>query len=261
MWQSLDMNELAKDFASAPVAQHDSAFFKQLRDFSIRKLSDEMVEILGAEIQEDGKENDENEDIPLPEDAQVDAPEMAPFSLEDPPEKENEPQPELDLEAIRFEAFASGQEAAREEYALEREKLVEAHAKALDEMRQTTINTMAGDLVAMCQACFDQLQCVVEKHVAQLMAPLIGEKLERQAIAEFTRQLANEAMETTLPLVIEGQPALLDAFVAYAKKSGQINLAHYHFEAREGSELRISYEDRMLSTRIQPLLQKLREII
>jgi len=258
MWQSLDINELAKS-ATAHYGGKKKAsdFCQQLRDFSIRHLPDAAIEILLAD---DTQERQAETDADT-ENETVEVSEMAPFTLNTPPATQKVAEPEIDLEAIRAEAFTKGREALKAEMAAERDRLIETHERALNEARQTTINSMATDLVSLCHQGFEQLQFALENNIARLIAPLIGEKLTKEAIAKFIQELAGESIETDRPIIIEGAPALLDAFVVQANKCKKINLDHYQLKACEGAQLRLTYEDKVLSTRLQPLLQQLREII
>jgi len=274
MWQNLDMNELAKPVSSFSGEGQVTAFSKQLRDFSTRLVPDDKLEILHlSEEQATDQATDEEPatDMALSEAEEqageqetisTASPQMLPFSIEE-PDKNNKTL--ADIDCVRAQAFAAGKEegqkSAREEYDAERHRLVENHAQELAQTRQNTINEVAGDLLATCQAAFATLQQALEHDLAQIIAPLIGEKLTAQAIAEFTRQLTNEAIEASLPLIIEGSPALLDAFIEHANSCPTIDLTHYQLRSCEETSLRLIHGDRVLSTRLSPLLQQLREII
>jgi|GEM_PF-1371699 len=252
MWQSIDMNELAKPL---PVfiekTRQATVISGHLRDFSHRILPDEALEILDQQIDQVGV--DSMQDNHSAEET------MAPFSVEKPSSQEEAEA--VDLDAIRAEAFNEGKEAAELAYTIERAKLVEAHRLALVETRQTTINTIAHDLVTTCAQAFNDLQSAIEDHLVRLIAPLVGDKLTDSAIAEFTQQLVEMAIDEHLPLRIEGPKPLLDAFLIQAKRETDFDETRYHLVEVEVGELRLSYKDQVLSTRIAPLLQQLREMM
>jgi len=254
MWQSLDMNGWAKSIneMAAGNTKPQMAILSHLRDFSSRVLTPQDEDILPPEpSQHEEWEADEP----------VDGAEMAPFCLDEPQKDEVEEEPAIDLQAIRDEAFERGRESLKEMMAAERERLVETHRQTLAETRQTLINSMAGDLAAHCHSAFAVLQSSLEQELAQLLAALIGEKLESQAIAHFVQELAREAISASQPLIIEGKKPLLDAFIVQAQANPAIDLDHYQLKVNETSELRLIHQDRVLSTRLAPLLQQLREII
>jgi len=254
MWQSLDMNAWAKSYSSScsGSSKPQAVIAAHLRDFSNRLLPDDRVEILPPDSAQ--KDDDYHEE-------QADTPQMQPFTLEQPQENDEEVAAEIDLESIRRQAFEAGRQSLVDESRLERERLVEAHRQTLNEARQTLINSMAGDLLAACQAGFETVQTSLEQDIAQLIAALIGEKWTNQAIADFVQKLAQESLETSLPLIIEGKQPLLDAFIVQAKADPNIDLERYQLKVNETDELRLVHQKKVLSTRLAPLLQQLREMI
>jgi len=271
MWQTLDISEMARVNPSPFHAgtTHSAEIFGHLRDFSVRQLPDEALEIIAPQDEDAQQEvepatveeRDEGDTPTAFDDGQA---EMTPFSLDEADgqeAQESAPVPAIDIEAIKEEAFAEGREAARAEYEQERTRLVEANRLSLIENRQTVINSLGADLVGVCTASFAQLQSCLQEKLARLIAPLVEEKLTREAAAEFVQMLGAQAIEAQLPLIIEGDPALLNAFVVQAKNEPALNLDHYQLEAQEGSALKLIVKDQVLSTRLSPLLQQLREII
>jgi len=262
MWQNLDISEMAK--ARSPVFHTSKTrqveIFQHLRDFSIRQLSDETIEILTPQEKKQKEETEEEaHDIStIREDS---AQQMSPFSLDEAENKKSDSKPEIDIEAIKNEAFEQGRLAAKADYEEIRARLVEAHRLALAEARQTVINSVAGDLVAACTTGFAKFHASLQEALARLVRPLIAEKLTVDGVAQFVQKLACEAIEASDPLIIEGEQALLDAFIIQAKAEPTINLSHYKLQAREGQELRLIVGDQILSTRLAPLLRQLREII
>jgi len=271
MWQTLDISEIARGnsfpFRTAKIQQAE--IFAHLRDFSVRQLPDEALEILDPQDEDDqhsaeigaGEGSNEGDFQTSLDESKA---EMAPFTLDKADgqaSQESAAQPAPDLDSIRSEAFAEGREAARTEYEQERARLSAANRQALVENRQTVINSLAADLVEICAKGFADLQSCLQENLAQLIAPLVGEKLTREAAAEFVQTLSRETIESHLPLIIEGDPALLNAFIVQAKNEPALDINHYQLKAEAGSALTLVVKDQMLSTRISPLLQQLREII
>ncbi|MHB0954533.1 MAG: GTPase, partial [Allorhizobium sp.] len=173
----------------------------------------------------------------------------------------NAPEP-VDLESERRAAYAEGYEAAeralQEKFETERQSLVEAHARELDDLRQKfeaeAMQTIAGGM----QKLASEIAYAVSDQTAVAIAPLLSEQIAAKAVSDLadllrTAILSGEAATVT----VQGPRGLFDALVGNMPEvAGSLR----HVEA-EDLDLSVDIGETVLVTRISAWTASLKKVL
>ncbi|MBB4095101.1 hypothetical protein HGG72_17740 [Ochrobactrum pecoris] len=227
---------------------------RYLPDFSTHHIEDEAVEIIAAPLpQKPLKE------APVAQTGS-DAPKR-PATVEKAAAVEQaEVAAIIAVEEEKRVAFEAGREDGHREaqalYEAERARLVREHETEIETLRATFSREQALLLAGSLTDALTALERNFSAQIAEILMPLLAEKMEREAVAEFARRIAALALDGEAPEI--SGPARL---IVPLRDHAALLPSGCRFSETGADELSFSFGDRMLETRIAPLLEELKAAV
>ncbi|MFQ0815600.1 hypothetical protein AVM02_08810 [Brucella anthropi] len=223
---------------------------RYLPDFSTHHIEDEAVEIIAAPVSpkplkaqadDDGVERRVSaEDAALAEQADVAA--------------------IIAGEEAKRAAFEAGREDGHREaealYEAEKARIVREHETEIETLRAAFSREQALLLAGSLTDALSALERSFSGQIAEILMPLLAEKMEREAVAEFARRIAALALDGEAPEI--SGPARL---IAPLRDHAALLPSGCRFSETAADELSFSFGERMLETRIAPLLDELKAAV
>ncbi|MCH4543038.1 hypothetical protein [Ochrobactrum sp. A-1] len=157
-------------------------------------------------------------------------------------------------------AFEAGREDGHREaqalYEAEKARLVREHETEIETLRAAFSREQALLLAGSLTEALTALEQNYSGQIAEILMPLLAEKMEREAVAEFARRIAALALDGEAPEI--SGPARL---VAPLRDHAALLPSGCRFSETGADELSFSFGDRMLETRIAPLLEELKAAV
>ncbi len=223
------------------------ALSRYLPDFSTHPIPDDAVEIIAAPAHP----------LPLAEhpkraDAQdASAEEKAAFA------EQAEVARIIAVEEEKRIAFEAGREDGHKEaealYEAEKARLLREHEAEIEALRASFSREQAILLAGALTEALGGLEQNLSAQIADVLAPLLATKLERDAVSGFAQRISTLALEGEAP-EIAGPLHLLEPLREHA----DLLPAGCRFTETVSGELSFSFGERVLETRVSPVLEELR---
>ena len=236
---------------------------RYLPDFSTHRIADEAVEIIAAPAQPQPLKAEpvQSEAVRRAQAAEVLADKLAAA------EKAEvtaiiaaEEEKRTAFETGHAEGHALGREEGHREaealYEAEKARLLREHETEIENLRAAFSREQALLLARSLTEALTALEQSFSGQIAEILAPLLVGKLERDAIAEFAHRIAALALEGEAP-EISGPEGLL----APLRDHAALLPSGCRFAENASDELSFSFGERVLETRIAPLLEELKAAV
>lgn len=168
--------------------------------------------------------------------------------------------PLIDIEAIRQEAFAQGEEKQCKEmqagFSVRLKSVEEAHGAEIDQLK-SHMTGLAAEIEKGLEAGLKKIEADLSRQVAEILMAFMGERLTQKAVRQFADRIAAESLAVEKPLTIEGNRELLDILQG---RPG-FDSSRYRLRPTDAHEIRVVHGDAVLSTRLAPRLKELKELI
>ncbi|ENP34133.1 hypothetical protein [Brucella abortus] len=218
---------------------------RYLTDFSIHHIDDKAVEIITAPVPPKPLTPVAGEAAEKPAAVGQEQAEMAAV---------------IALEEEKRAAFEAGREDGHREaqvlYEAEKARLLREHEAEIETLRAIFSREQALLLAGSLTEALSALEQSLSGQMAEILMPLLAAKMEHEAVAEFARRIAALALEGEAP-EISGPARLLEALQAH----GVLLPSGCRFSETASNELSFSFGERMLETRIAPLLEELKAAV
>ncbi|MFK4063573.1 hypothetical protein [Brucella anthropi] len=226
---------------------------RYLPDFSTHHIEDEAIEIIAA---------------PAPQMPLKDTPPQAggdgakrPVSAEKAAAAEQaEVAAIIAIEEEKRLAFEAGREDGHREaqalYEAEKTRLLREHEAEIETLRAAFSREQTLLLAGSLTEALTALERNFSGQIAEILMPLLAEKMEREAVAEFARRIAALALDGEAPEI--SGPARL---IAPLRDHAALLPHGCRFSETGAEELSFSFGDRKLETRIAPLLEELKAAV
>lgn len=218
------------------------ALSRYLTDFSTHRIADDAIEIIAAPVSQ------------------------APLVVEKlEVEKSFKAEQAEVAQILAFEeekrlAFEAGREDGHKEaealYAAEKARLMRDHETEIETLRAAFSREQANLLAVSLTQALGFLEQNLSQQMAEILAPLYAGKLEHDAVQDFAKRISKLALEGEAP-EIHGPAHLLEPLRQHA------DLLPFgcQFIENASSEVSFSFGERVLETRIAPLLEELKAAV
>ncbi|MEJ5021374.1 hypothetical protein WH297_16770 [Ochrobactrum vermis] len=227
---------------------------RYLPDFSTHHIEDEAVEIIAAPAPQKPLKQ-----TPVAQTGS-DAPKRPATAEKAAAVEQAEVAAVIAAEEEKRVAFEAGREDGHREaqalYEAERARLVREHETEIETLRATFSREQALLLAGSLTDALTALERNFSAQIAEILMPLLAEKMEREAVAEFARRIAALALDGEAPEI--SGPARL---IAPLHDHAPLLPSGCRFSETGADELSFSFGDRMLETRIAPLLEELKAAV
>lgn len=143
-------------------------------------------------------------------------------------------------------------------FADEKAKLIAEQEQALAELKQKTIDELASNMQENLTKGFNEVVEIVGNDVAKILVTFIGAKIRDDALNDFSKRIAQEAISATGSLIIEGNEVLLKAVES---KSG-FDKEKFVLRPVDGAnDIRLRHGDQIIATRIDPIMNELKRLV
>ena len=227
---------------------------RYLPDFSTHHIEDEAIEIIAAPAPQMPLK-----DTPPPQAGGDGA--KRPVSAEKAAAAEQaEVAAIIAIEEEKRLAFEAGREDGHREaqalYEAEKTRLLREHEAEIETLRAAFSREQALLLAGSLTEALTVLERNFSGQIAEILMPLLAEKMEREAVAEFARRIAALALDGEAPEI--SGPARL---IAPLRDHAALLPSGCRFSETGAEELSFSFGDRKLETRIAPLLEELKAAV
>ncbi|RWX77017.1 hypothetical protein EPK99_15255 [Neorhizobium lilium] len=169
---------------------------------------------------------------------------------------------QVDLEAERRQAHDEGFKAASEQMTAEHAEalaeLQQKHEAELEMQRQEFEGGIADYLAKALPELFDRLTSDLADATVRLLAPILKEQFDRQAVEELAEQLKPElAKEVLEQIKVSGPEHLCDLLRDKLEEAGST----IEFHPTEGTDLRVEMGDTLLVTRLSAFAADLERVL
>lgn len=229
-----------------------------LSDFAPRQIPDTEVEVLPMDAE-----------VPVHDN-------IAPVEEKDPMvdfhQAEDKPEDGFDEASLVVETKINAEELKKKEideavektkaeleakFAEEKASLAANHEKALSELKEKTIAEIAANLDENLKKGFDEMLNDIGSDVAKILGAFIGEKMKDDALDDFAKRIAKEAIEAKEPLVIEGNGELLQAL----EKRPDFDKSKFNLQTVDCADIRLHLGDQVIATRLEPIMKELKGLV
>lgn len=164
------------------------------------------------------------------------------------------------LEEEKRAAFEAGREDGRGQaqalYEAEKARLLREHDAEIETLRAAFSREQALLLAGSLTDALTALERSLSDQIAEILMPLLSVKMEQDAVAEFAQRIAALALDGEAP-EISGPARLIEPLRAHAT----LLPSGCRISETAGSELSFSFGERVLETRIGPLLEELKAAV
>ncbi len=227
---------------------------RYLPDFSTHHIGDEAVEIIAAPLPP--KPLKETPASP----AVSETPKRAASAEKSAAAEQAEVAAIIAVEEEKRAAFEAGREDGHREaqtlYEAEKVRLLREHESEIETLRAAFSREQALLLAGSLTEALTALERNLSGQIANILMPLLAQKMEREAVAEFARRIAALALDGEAPEI--AGPARL---IAPLGQHAALLPSGCRFSETGADELSFSFGDRVLETRIAPLLEELKAAV
>lgn len=163
---------------------------------------------------------------------------------------------ELRKKAIE-EAVHNATTELEAKFAHEKATLIADQQKALAQLRQKTIDEVASNLDANLTRCFNEVIDIIGNDVAEILAAFVGKKMHEDALNDFAKRIAREAMSASEPLIIEGNGDLLKAL----ESKPAFDKSKFVLQPADSPDIRMRHGDKIIATRLDPIINELKGLV
>lgn len=142
-------------------------------------------------------------------------------------------------------------------FASEKASLVANHEQALNEFKEKTIAEIAANLEEDLKKGFDEMLVDISSDVAKILGAFIGAKMQDDALDDFSKRIAKEALDAKEPLVIEGNGELLQAL----EKRPDFDKLKFNLQMTDSADIRLHLGDQVIATRLEPIMKELKGLV
>lgn len=218
------------------------ALSRYLPDFATHHIDDDAVEIIAAPV------------APVP--LSADRPEAGKsYQVE-----QAEVAQIIAVEEAKKLAFEAGREDGHKEaealYAAEKARLLREHEAEIEALRAGFSREQANLLAVAFTQAIDTLERNLSQQMADILAPLYTGRLSENAVQQFATRISTLALEGEAP-EISGPVSLLEPL----RRHADLLPLGCRFVENTASELSFSFGERVLETRVSPLLEELKAVI
>lgn len=213
------------------------ALSRYLPDFSTHRVADDAIEIIKAPLVVETLEVETSFEAERAEVSQI-----------------------LAYEEDKRLAFEAGREEGHKEaeafYAAEKARLMRAHDDEIETLRASFSREQANLLAVSLTQSLALLEKNLSQQMAEILVPLYAEKLQRDAVETFAERISKLALEGEAP-EIHGPAHLLGPL----RQHVDLLPSGCQFIENESSEVSFRFGERVLETRVAPLLEEIKETI
>lgn len=225
------------------------ALSRYLPDFSTHHIDDEAVEIIAAPVAVAPLVAEKHSDFPA-----------KPFVEKSFKEEQAEVAQILVIEEEKRVAFEAGREDGHKEaealYTAEKAQLLREHETEIEALHAGFSRDQATLLAVGLTEAISLLEHSLSQQMAEILAPLYAEKLQRDAVQEFAVRMSKLALEGEAPK-ISGPLHLLKSLRHHA----ELLPLGCQFVENSSSEISFSFGERVLETRVAPVLEELKAAV
>lgn len=228
-----------------------------LSDFAPRRIPDTEVEVLPMDAEvpvhdiKPAEEVDPMVDFHQAEDKPEDSFDEASLVTET----------KINAEELKKQAIDEAVEKTKAEleakFAEEKASLEASHEKALSELKEKTISDITANLDEDLKKGFDEILENISSDVAKILGVFIGQKMQDDALDDFAKRIAKEALAAKQPLVIEGNGELLQAL----EKRSDFDKSKFNLQPTESADIRLHLGDQVIATRLEPIMKELKGLV
>ncbi len=164
------------------------------------------------------------------------------------------------LEEEKRTAFETGRQDGHREaqtlYEAEKARLLREHEAEIETLRAAFSREQALLLAGSLTDALTALERSLSSQIAEILMPLLAARMEQAAVAEFAQRIAELALDGEAP-EISGPARLIEPLRNHAG----LLVPGCRFSETEGAELSFSFGERVLETRIAPLIEELKAAV
>lgn len=228
-----------------------------LSDFAPRQIPDTEVEVLPMDAEvpvhdpEPAEEADQMVDFNHAESEPADHFDEASLVTET----------KVNAEELRKQAVDEAVEKTKAEleakFAEEKASLIASHEKELDELKVKTIAEVAANLDNDLKQGFDNILEDISKDVAKVLGGFISEQMHDEALNDFAKRIAKEAISAKQPLVLQGNKDLLKAL----ETRPDFDKTKFVLRPTDAGDIRLELGDQVIATRLEPVMKELKGLV
>ncbi|CAM1630096.1 MULTISPECIES: hypothetical protein [Bartonella] len=167
----------------------------------------------------------------------------------------------VNAEELRKQAVDEAVEKTKAEleakFAEEKASLIASHEKELDELKVKTIAEVAANLDNDLKQGFDNILEDISKDVAKVLGGFISEQMHDEALNDFAKRIAKEAISAKQPLVLQGNKDLLKALEARP----DFDKTKFVLRPTDAGDIRLELGDQVIATRLEPVMKELKGLV
>lgn len=168
----------------------------------------------------------------------------------------------VEIEQIRRDVFEEGridgQQTADALFSAERERLLRAHHDEMDALRVSLMDEMASHITSLLQAGLNAFETNISQQLVCVLTPLMNAHFSAQAVADFAQKIARLTVASDDAAMQINGPADL---IAALERHRSLLPDGCQLVETDQLELSLALGEQMLETRLQPLLDELKETI
>ncbi|MCF3639565.1 hypothetical protein LXM94_06240 [Rhizobium sp. TRM95111] len=171
------------------------------------------------------------------------------------------PEPAVDIEAERAEAYEAGHQAATdtlaEQHRREIAELSARHRAELDTLREQFERDYAARLAERFSGMVEKVGDLVAEQVAHVIAPVMEEVLAREAVANLAQMIRNglQAGEG-VTVTVRGSDALFEMLRAHFD-----DVAAFRHQPADDTDLTVEFGETILVTRMAAWADTVRKVL
>ena len=167
----------------------------------------------------------------------------------------------VNAEELRKQAVDEAVEKTKAEleakFAEEKASLIASHEKELDELKVKTIAEVAANLDNDLKQGFDNILEDISKDVAKVLGGFISEQMHDEALNDFAKRIAKEAISAKQPLVLQGNKDLLKAL----ETRPDFDKTKFVLRPTDAGDIRLELGDQVIATRLEPVMKELKGLV
>ena len=127
----------------------------------------------------------------------------------------------------------------------------------MDELKVKTIAEVAANLDNDLKQGFDNILEDISKDVAKVLGGFISEQMHDEALNDFAKRIAKEAISAKQPLVLQGNKDLLKALEARP----DFDKTKFVLRPTDAGDIRLELGDQVIATRLEPVMKELKGLV
>jgi len=97
----------------------------------------------------------------------------------------------------------------------------------------------------------------ISTDVAKILGAFIGDKMHDDALNDFAKRIAQEAVSAKQPLVIEGNEELLKAL----EQRPDFDKDKFVLRPTDSADIRLELGNEVIATRLEPIMKELKGLV